>query len=202
MGDYFACAKPNATELLGSIGAALIVFFLVAIPTIIENYHLTQAQEVLAHHVGRVVHGILASLDAFSFTSTLVTFLFWGIIGIFIYGFTTVLVHLWQAGEEDKEIISDEYVHPAGFSRTTFWKQIVEKEVFSAILLVAELIVIAALMFWAFPLALLRVAALFEAFSMTATLYVVLWAVIISSLFCLVQLIFKAWRYRHILFIV
>lgn len=202
VGDYFECSKLTAFEVFSSIGVGVIVFFLITIPTMIRHFELTQAQTVLLDKVGHNTQKILSRLDSLSFTNTVVTFLFWGLIGILIYGLTTALVRFWQAGEEDKELASDEYVHPTGFSRRRFWKQIIEKEVFSAAILTAELIVICAAIFWAFPFGLMRVQVLFNGFGIIELLLVLLWTVIIAALFCLGLLIFKAWRYRHILFVV
>jgi hypothetical protein len=200
VGDFFECSKLNVTEVLGATGAALVAFFLATTPILIEHYHLTQAQELLVHRLWHAVKNVLAKLDALSFTSTIVTFLFWGLVGIVIYGLTTSLVRLWQAGEEDKELASDDYVHPTGFSRQHYWKQIIEKEAFSAGLLTLELIVVSVTLFWAFPAALRGVGPLLSSFSFGQLAFTLLWVVVLVALFCLCRLIFKAWRYRHILF--
>lgn len=202
VGDYFECSKPNMLEVLAAIGAGLIVFFLASIPTLIGHFHLTQAQTLLVDKAGRGVGKALSVLDSFSFTNTVITFLFWGVIGIFIYGLSASLVKLWQASEEEKELASDDYIHPEGFSKKKFWKQIVEKEVFSAAVLVAELIVVCATIFWALPSGVMRIEALFGGFAVTQLLLLLLWVAIISALFCLGLVIFKAWRYRHILFVI
>ena len=200
LGDYFECSRLGKTEVLSTIGVALTVFFLVTIPTLIRHFHLTHAQTILLDNIGHHITKGLAVLDALSFTNTVVTFLFWGLVGIIIYGFTTVMVRLWQLSQEDKELASDEYIHPADFSRQAYWRQILEKEAFSTVLLAAELIVTCALLFWAFPFALLRLSAMLSAFSLLQLFHMVLWVAIIAALFCLGRLMFRAWRYRHILF--
>lgn len=202
VGDFFECSKLSRAELLGAVGTAVAVFFLASVPTIIRHLQLTQAQTLLLDKTEHAITSFLAVLDSFSFTNTVVTFLFWGFIGIIIYGLTTALVRLWQAGEEEKELISDEYVHPAGFSKKQFWRQIIEKEAFSAALLGGELIVLSAVIFWAFPFALMRVGAALGHASATEFLMISLWTAVLASLFSLGLLILKAWRYRHILFIV
>lgn len=202
VGDYFECVKPSHFELFAVAGVGLISFFIIAVPTLIRHLKLTHAQTVLLDNIGHGVEKALSKLDSLSFTNTVVTFLFWGIVGIVIYGMTTALVKLWQAGEEDKELASEQYVHPQGFSRRQFWKQIVEKEIFSATILIAELIVLCATIFWAFPFGLMRVEALFAGVGALQLLFVLLWTSVIASLFCFGLTIFKAWRYRHILFIV
>lgn len=202
MGDYFECSKLTRFEVIMATSLGLVCFFIAAVPTILRHFHLTQAQTLLLDKIGREVGKLLSLLDSFSFTNTVVTFLFWGVVGIVIYGLTTALVRLWQAGEEEKELASDEYIHPNGFSRTHFWRQVIEKEAYSVAVLMAELIVICALVFWAFPSGLMRVDALLGNFGFTSVALFLLYSVIISGIFCLGLLVLKAWRYRHILFVI
>jgi len=202
VGDYFECVKPGNSELFAAAGVGILSFFIIAIPTLIRHLHLTHAQTLLLDNIGHWVEKVLSKLDSLSFTNTVVTFLFWGVVGILIYGLTTVLVKLWQAGEEEKELVSERYVHPEGFSKRQFWKQIIEKEIFSATVLSAELIVLCATIFWAFPFALMLVAALFDGVATPQLLFALLAVGVIAAIFCFGFTIFKAWRYRHILFIV
>lgn len=202
VGDYFECVKPSRFELIAAVGIGLLSFFVISIPTLIRHLKLTHAQTILLDNIGHEVEKGLSKLDSLSFTNTVVTFLFWGIVGILIYGITTALVKLWQAGEENKELISEEYVHPEGFSKRHFWRQIVEKELFSAAILTAELIVISATIFWVFPFALVHIGSLFSGIAVSRLLFTALSLVIVGGVFCFGLIIFKAWRYRHILFII
>lgn len=202
VGDYFKCSKLTISEVFASTGIALIAFFLAILPTLVRYFHLTHAQTLLLDNIKQGMEKVLTVLDSLSFTNTVVTFLFWGVVGIVVYGLTAALVRLWQAGEEDKELVSDEYVHPTGFSKRHFWRQIIEKEALSAVILAAGLIGIGAAIFWAFPSGIMHVQALLDSFSIVQLSFVVLWTAIIAALFCLETLILKSWRYRHILFVV
>lgn len=120
----FRSLIPSSTETGGIAFAALLVVLLGNAKGLLNHYGLALSAEVVKSHIGSKVGDGLSKLDHFSLTGSVVTFAIWGVVGLIT--FSVLQAVLWVSSEVkyEEEVSSDQYVHPAGFSRQGFWRQI------------------------------------------------------------------------------
>jgi len=76
--------------------------------------------------------------------SKLGLYIFWGILGVIAYFIILWLINIYNNIYNDVETSSEEYHHPKGFKKSTFWTRIISQElikIVSLILLIFYLIV-------------------------------------------------------------
>lgn len=121
--DYFETSHPSIAAVVYSQVVVAILCLVSVLPTIVTEVGLTGIKQFLASGFGHWLNQILQAIDKFQMTNTVVTFLFWGAVGMVVYGFVTALLRGIQTANLERELIGGEYVHPANFTKVRFWRE-------------------------------------------------------------------------------
>ncbi len=198
--NYWDTVRPSGIDIAYCAVVVLVGLFVIMLPTVFDTYNLLGAREILESGFGDFVGKILASIDKLSFTNSVVTFMFWGVVGMVVYALVSSLLRALQRAESERELASDEYVHPAVFSRATFWREeLIESAVtFASFVLFGVVTIVVLLQLLPTTTIHLRSVVatsgtedIVPALAATALLFVGT---------CLVMLAYKLWRHRKVLF--
>jgi hypothetical protein len=102
----------------------------------LQRYDLISSSAVVHQQLSSTVGSGLGVLDSYSFTPGLVTFMTWGIIGLFTFSLVQAFVRASGVIKFEREVGSNRYVHPQNFSQDSYWKRIVTDSAVSFALLV------------------------------------------------------------------
>lgn len=116
---------PSSTETGGVAFVALLVVLLGNAKDLLNHYGLASSSKVVQAHIGSKVGDGLGKLDHFSLTTSVVTFAIWGVVGLIAFSVLQAALRVSGEVKYEEEVSSNQYVHPAGFSRQGFWRQIV-----------------------------------------------------------------------------
>lgn len=196
---YWRKIRPGTFDVIVCALVTLFVLVAAILPTLVTKYQLfTVENEVLA----RMAHWlttVLVGIDNMEFSATIVTFLFWGFIGLITYGIIMGLVHFWQRAEEAGVVASDHFVHPAGFSRNHYWQTIALGEGVNIVVLLVLSVCLSLVAFVLLPATTVHIRALILNSSWSAAPQAVAAGLLLWVGTIVVALCFKAWRYRHVL---
>jgi len=92
----------------------------------LERYGLVSSSHVVGQELSGHFTSGLGVLDSFSITPGLVTLIVWGGIGMIIFSLTQAIMRASAAVSYQRELSSNRFVHPAGFDRQTYWRQILK----------------------------------------------------------------------------
>jgi len=102
---------------------------------LLERLGLINASSVVHQQVAQTVGTGLGRLDTFTITPTVVTFLVWGGAGLILFSIIQGLLRASGTVQFERDLSSDRYIHPAGFSRASYWRRVIENTVISFVLL-------------------------------------------------------------------
>lgn len=120
----FSLLKPNSAEIIGTAFAALFIVLVGNARDLLQHYGLTSSTEVVQSQLSASFGSGLSKLDTFSLTPTVVTFGIWGLVGFATLSIIQAIVHVTAEITYEKEVSSNDYVHPSNFSRNGYWAQI------------------------------------------------------------------------------
>jgi uncharacterized membrane protein YhaH (DUF805 family) len=197
--NYWDTARPSGLDIAYAVVATSLVLLALLLPTIFNHYNTFGAREVLASGAGNALSNFLLRIDQLSFTNDVVTFLLWGVIGMVVYGLISSLLRALAKAEQERELASDDYVHPTAFSRTKFWH---EELLISAVSFVSFALFLAST---AFVLLSLLPAATVHVRSLVTSGDRGIWqtaaaVVVLVGGSCLILLCYKLWRHRMVMF--
>jgi hypothetical protein len=141
---------PLPYELLLLIFVDVLLLIVGNARRMIDYYGLHNSDTIIRSGAGTVVTGGLSKIDRFSFTDPVVTFGMWALIGIFCFSAVQGIVRIYHEVEDDKELSSNDYVHPDSFVRRSFWERILLDFVTAFVCML--LIIAGLIMLWAFVL--------------------------------------------------
>jgi hypothetical protein len=81
--------------------------------SIIDALDVYGAKRTLTLMIGDKLNTFLTWLDSLELTATVVTFVFWGFVGLIAYSIVNGLLKVRQEIDYEQELTSDEYVRPA-----------------------------------------------------------------------------------------
>lgn len=116
---------PAPTELTGGIFLTVVILLLANTKRLLNFYGLHSSDELIKSSAGNVLSQALKTIDSFSATNGVVTFLIWAVVGVLCFGIVEALGHAYQEIKLQKQVSSKNYVHPASFNSGKFWQGIV-----------------------------------------------------------------------------
>lgn len=198
--NYWATIRPSGIDIAYCAAVMWLALFVVMLPTMFETYNLVGARRMLETGIGNFVGTVLASVDQWSFTNSIVTFMFWGMIGMVVYAFVSSLIRAMQKAEEERELASDEYVHPADFSRTKFWLEELLESAITFLTFVVFVLVSTFVLLQLLPTVTVHLRSLITSTDNSELLPVVASIALLFIGACIIMLTYKLWRHRQILF--
>ena len=115
---------PTSFELVSFLLLAALILLLGNSYQMLNYFGLEQSGETLHASAGNAVTAGLSKLDNFAFTSQVVTFLIWAIVGVFCFSIVRGIAHMYSEVKFDNDLSSSRYVHPATFTKARFWKRV------------------------------------------------------------------------------
>ncbi len=197
--EYWQKIRPGVFELVSSALAAILVLMAALLPTFIAQHQLFTVENAVLSQMAHWLTKILVGIDSMKFSATIVTFLFWGLIGLVTYGVIMGFVRFWQHAEAVEEIVSEEFVHPAGFNAKHYWRTLALREGVNIAVILLTLFCASLVAFVLLPAATVHARTLvlewsWPAVAQTAAAAILFWIGIVAVALCL-----RAWHYRHIL---
>lgn len=195
--SYFRNALLSPVDITYCAVMVLIVLGVALLPTFLSQYNLLGARDVLTTDIGSWFNTVLVRIDSLSFTNTVVTFLFWCIVGIFVYAIVNGLTHIVENVERERELFSNEYVHPLAASRHDMWREKIFVSVFSFFSLALLIALIAVNIFVLLPTTTIHLRAVVASQTSLQDIFVATAAALLLWLgSCLCLVAYRLWR-RH-----
>lgn len=102
---------------------------------ILEHYNLIASSNILRNEFSDSVGSGLHLLDNFQATPGLVTFVTWGLVGLIVLGIVQSFVRASGLIAFERDLSSNQYIHPQNFSRHRYWERIIIDSIVSFLLL-------------------------------------------------------------------
>ena len=116
---------PDGLSITAAILLGLVVVFL-ANAGYFFTFYGYQASAALVHqNTHNVIINFLQHIDRFELTDTIVTFLLWCVVGIFILALLQTVIRSYGAIRSDLDFTTDHYVKPQSFSRHRFFETLI-----------------------------------------------------------------------------
>lgn len=116
---------PSPLELIGAGFLSVVIIFLANSKSLLNYYGLGSSNQLIKTSAGNVVTDALKTVDSFSATNGVVTFLIWAVVGVICFGIVEALGSGYQQIRLEKQISSKNYVHPISFTQANFWRGVV-----------------------------------------------------------------------------
>lgn len=200
--DYWQKIRPSVFDIIVGAVVTLMVLVVVLLPTVIIKHQLFIVENAVLAQLAHGFTAVLVGIDSVKFSATIVTFLLWGLVGLITYGIIMGIIRFWQYTEMLKEMVSGEFVHPAGFSARRYWRTLALHEGVNIAVILLGLTCVLTVAFALLPAATVHARTLVLSWSwpvaaQAAAATVLLWAGALTVILCL-----KAWRYRRALWLV
>ena len=197
---YVKKSLPNGLDVAYCATVVVIGLLVMLLPTMLSQYNLFGARGVLRSDIGEAFTKLLAKIDNFSFTDTVVTFLFWGVVGIFVYALVSAFTHVVEEAEEEYELMSEEYVHPSTMSRKNIWREKLVVGLLSFVSMLIFIAMVGAVLAVLLPIALIHLRAIIATGANLVDIAIALAAVVLLLIgACIVLVAFRLWQHRKIL---
>ena len=201
VGEFLRCIQPEPQEILTQIVLTIGALILIAFGAFTNHmYTSTAVVHTAVEQFGGQMHRFLAWIDLQRGTDVIVTFVVWMVVGAIVYAAGAMLIRMWRIQDMHREIASDFYIHPSGFSKKTYWRTVFLYELCGASLLAGLILLGAGIALWLIPGVLRVFTGLFAVVTLR-TVFAVL--VGISGTVCaslILLLVVKMRRFYHILF--
>lgn len=116
---------PTKFQLICLLVLAVALITLGNAKQMLDHYGLRSSGSVIKDSAGSALTSGLSKIDKFNFTGPVVTFAIWAIIGIFCFSLVQGIARIYHEIEADKELSSNNYIHPDSFARGSFWHRVV-----------------------------------------------------------------------------
>lgn len=198
--NYWDTVRPSGIDIAYCVAVVFFGLCIVLSPTILDTYDLLGAREILGSGFGNFIGKVLASIDRLSFTNNVVTFMLWGVVGMVVYGLVSSLLRALQRAETERELASDEYVHPAAFSRAMFWREELVKSAVTFASFVLFGVATATVLFQLLPTTTIHLRSVVATSGGEDIVAAVAATVLLFVSVCLVLFTYKLWRHRMVMF--
>lgn len=145
---------PSPFALLSIVPLTVLLVAVLDLQSVINYYRLDRSSQIVHQTAGAAVTGGLSHLDHLKATNTIVTFLIWGIVGIFCFSLVQMVPRVYREFQMSKQLSSDAYLHPATFVRATFLRSVILDFVGLAVCLLGLAVLIGIFLTVALPLGL------------------------------------------------
>lgn len=153
--------KLHLKYLIPSVYEVVAVSFLTLLMVVLANsrqllsyYGLQSSNQVLQSSASEATSRALSTLDSFSATDGIVTFLIWAAVGVVCYSIVMGLVRAYNEFEYEEKLSSNRYVHPSTFTKAKFWKGVLGDFIGTAVGLAVLAVAVYALMLMVLPVGL------------------------------------------------
>lgn len=122
---------PSAFELWCVVAVSAAILVAGNAKVLLQKLGLISSSSVVSQHVSSTVGNSLVTFDSYSITPGLVTFITWSIIGLVTFSIAQAFVRASGMIKFEREVSSNQYVHPQNFKRDSYWKNIATDTVVS-----------------------------------------------------------------------
>lgn len=91
---------------------------------LLQRFDLISSTGFVQGHVGSTIQSSLHTLDNLAGTAGVVTFLTWAVVGLVVCSVVQAVARANGILQLERDVSSNRYVHPSGFSRKRFWRNI------------------------------------------------------------------------------
>ncbi len=105
--------KVTRFDVVVSGVVALVAAVFIALVALADAGEAATVKATLLSRLNGAVQSVLTWLDGFETTNAVVTFMFWGFVGLVAYGSVMVVAKISQEVRYESELSTDDYVHPA-----------------------------------------------------------------------------------------
>jgi hypothetical protein len=116
---------PSLQEAIVASVVSIIILFLTNSKQLLSYYGLQSSNEVIKSSAGNVLSDALKTLDSFSATNGIVTFLIWAVVGTVCFAIVESLGGAYHEFRLERQVSSNKYVHPLNFSGSKFWRGVI-----------------------------------------------------------------------------
>jgi hypothetical protein len=124
MRSPFSRLVPNSAEVGGIAFASLLIVLIGNAKDLLNYYGLISSSDVIQSQLSSSFGSGLSKLDSFSVTPTVVTFGIWGLVGLTTLSIVQAILRVTGEIAYEKQVSSNDYIHPGNFSRQSYWAQI------------------------------------------------------------------------------
>jgi len=114
---------PTRFELLALGILDITILLLSNSKVLLDHYGLDSSNQLIHDSTSHVIGNGLRSLDGFSLTSSLVTFLIWAVVGVFCFSIIQTIARAYHDIDEERALRSNRYIHPSTLTSQVFWRQ-------------------------------------------------------------------------------
>ena len=100
-------------DVLVAVSIALLAVLLIVLGAVASDGHNAAVKASLLTTVNSTVQSGLFWLDGFEVTNAVVTFMFWGFVGLVAYSSISLLFSISEEVKYERDLSTDEYVRPA-----------------------------------------------------------------------------------------
>lgn len=199
LSNYFTVISLRLKDFAWSFVLGLIIVFVLVLPTLLVTYNLLGLESILKTEIGSQVRNFFEGIDSISMTNSVVTFLFWGGIGLIVYALVSSFVRGTQRLGEELEASIQEYISAKNIDKNAIQKSIIVNSLIRLGILTALVIVSGMVIMVLLPVATIH----WRSFVLTPDLKdlttalggSIILSIGIAALFMLV----RAWRYRRLI---
>ena len=134
--------RPSSIELWYIAFIACVLILVGNGKLLLERAGLITSADLIGQQVSTTVLWGNNWLDNFRFTAGVINLLIWGATGLVIYSALQALVRAVRVFEYERDFDSQLYVHPQGFTHTSYWRQIIIDAVIGFALLAVFVVVL------------------------------------------------------------
>jgi hypothetical protein len=199
---HFSTTKlvPSTAELWGCVVFGILLGLVGNTHVVLQRYGLSSSAATINDHAGSLLSKGLTQLDSYRFTDTVVTFLVWAAVGLFVLSIIQSLLRAQQEFREHEAVSSNAYIHPQNFSRTIFWQKVVIQSVASFAALILFIAALIICIIYILPLGLVYVQTLVTHVTALNALYALLGFTILAIMLVILDVLFRVVRFRRQLF--
>lgn len=123
--SFLRSVAPDGVDFGYSALLAGVLMLLGNLATLLDSFNVPGSRQLLQSELGQSITSFLEKIDDFSFTKTGVLFLFWCFVGLVVYYVVQTLMTANSEVQYEREVASSQYVHPTGFDRSAYRRQVV-----------------------------------------------------------------------------
>ena len=191
---------PSPWEVVACGVVGLTISLLGNSKLLISHYGLASSATTLSNHADTTLTNGLSKLDSYQATTTIVSFMVWAMIGLLTLSILQAIARLSQEVSYENNVSSNTYVHPSGFKRTSFWRQVLLQSIgtFASVALLVAGIILFGL--YVLPLGLIYVRVFLLEFSASNFLYGLLGYLLLLAGLLALDILARIvrWRYKII----
>jgi len=134
LNTYVEKSLPDRLDFVYSLAISSFLIFVGSLDNIFEHLQIPGLLAILESQAGQMFTGLLETIDSFSISKSLFSFLLWAFIGFFSYQMVRIVIGIKSANSARGELGSKDYLRPKSMNHISFYKTAVFTRTVNAIL--------------------------------------------------------------------